>query len=272
MMIMRCKTLLAAFLVAATIGGVFPSSAWADPVLRIYAAGSLKGVLGEAAGVFTAREGIAVKTSFGPSGDFARTAAGRRGGRSVRLRRLGPTPGPGRFGTGGETGDFRQKPGLRPGPGRSGHDPGQFSRYPCCARISGSAPRPRKPIRAATTLGSCSIAPRSCGRAVSPCSTQGRRSWSAAPNRRNRQPVGRLWTYLMEQADVFLLYCNSAKAALEQVPGASIVQPPPELAVIPEYGASVLTHGDRPTAAKFLAFLQSQEGRTLLTKWGFSIP
>lgn len=271
MMIMRCKTLLAAFLVAATIGGVFPSSAWADPVLRIYAAGSLKGVLGEAAGVFTAREGIAVKTSFGPSGTLReRLQAGEAAdlfasadlGQPQALAALGLAEKPVTFAksqvcalaraglamTPDNFLDTLLRKDIRVGTSTPKADPGGDYAWVLFHRAEELRP------------GSFALLDAKAEKLV---------GGPQSPE----PPAGRpLWTYLMEQADVFLLYCNSAKAALEQVPGASIVQPPPELAVIPEYGASVLTHGDRPTAAKFLAFLQSQEGRTLLTKWGFSIP
>jgi molybdate transport system substrate-binding protein len=84
-------------------------------------------------------------------------------------------------------------------------------------------------------------------------------------------PAGRnLAGFLLESraADIVLLYCSGATAVRQDLPGAVIVEPPPALAVAADYGLTVMKNA--PAAAGVVAaFIQSPEGQRILTEAGF---
>ena len=71
-------------------------------------------------------------------------------------------------------------------------------------------------------------------------------------------------------ADIFLSYCTNARDAAREVPGATTIALPPELAVGAEYGMVVLS--DAAPAARFALFVLSPPGQAILAKHGFEAP
>jgi ABC-type molybdate transport system substrate-binding protein len=71
-------------------------------------------------------------------------------------------------------------------------------------------------------------------------------------------------------ADLFLSYCSGAPAILADVPGATVVALPPELAVGAEYGMVVLS--ENPRAARFAQFVLSPAGQAIMARHGFEAP
>jgi ABC-type molybdate transport system substrate-binding protein len=85
-------------------------------------------------------------------------------------------------------------------------------------------------------------------------------------------PQGRnVYGYLVEKgdADVYLAYCTAAIEARAQVPSLQIVQVPEALAVGADYGLTVVK-GARADAQKLADFILSAPGQALLKKHGFS--
>lgn len=267
---MRIKTILATLSLATCLGLAGSASA-EDMGLRIYAAGSLKSLLTEAATAFTAREGIAVQTTFGPSGLLRdRLRSGERADIFASADMANPQiladaglaeapvlfarsrfcamARPGLAMTSENVLDVLLRPDIRVGTSTPGADPGGDYAWVFFRLADKVRPGAFQQLdaKALQLVGG-----------------------PASPEPPAGQP---LWPWLMERADVFLLYCNSARTAAQQLPGASIVLPPAPLDVTPEYGLGILRAGDRQRAERFVRFLRSPEGTSLLTKWGFTAP
>ena len=71
------------------------------------------------------------------------------------------------------------------------------------------------------------------------------------------------------QADIFLTYCTNALVAQRENPGQQIVALPDQLAVGADYGMTVV-NGASANAERFVLFILSSEGQTILTKHGFT--
>jgi ABC-type molybdate transport system substrate-binding protein len=253
-----------------SLGQALPVSA-EDAVLRIYAAGSLRSALTEAAAIFGGREGVAVQTTFGSSGllrdrlqkgepadifasaDMSLPQSLADAGLATppvafARSRLCAMARPGLALTSDTFLDVLLRSDIRVGTSTPGADPGGDYAW-ALFRLADK-------VRPGSFHKLDAKALKLVGGPVAP-----------------EPPAGQqLWPYLMERADVFLIYCNSAETAVKQLPGASIVAPPAGLEVTPEYGLSILASGDRPRAERFLQFLRSPEGAALLTKWGFIVP
>jgi molybdate transport system substrate-binding protein len=74
-----------------------------------------------------------------------------------------------------------------------------------------------------------------------------------------------------QKAEVFLTYCTNAIAAQREEPSLVIVPLPPALAVGADYGLVVMTSA-APEGASFAAFLLGSEGQRALAKSGFAPP
>jgi ABC-type molybdate transport system substrate-binding protein len=248
----------------------FAWSAQAEPLLRVYAAGSLKGALSEAAQSFTAREGIAVQTTFGASGmlrdrlrtgEAAEVFASADMANPQSLAEAGLANQPVRFArnrfcallrpgletTSEQLLDTISRPDMRLGTSTPGADPGGDYAWKLF--------RLADQLRPGSYQLLSSKALQLVGGPTSP-----------------KIPANRpMWAYLMEQADVFLLYCTSAQAAAKEAPGTTVIPVPPALAVEAEYGVAVLKNGgDEQTGQRFATFLLSAEGQAILARWGFS--
>ncbi|MDR3438376.1 extracellular solute-binding protein [Telmatospirillum sp.] len=270
-MIRHPRSIFLTVLLALAFAGVISGAMAAEPALRVYAAGSLKGFLDEATAVFTAREGLPVKVTFGPAGllrqrlqagETADLFASADMAQPQALAEAGLADAPALFARSGVCALVRSGLAMTPdnfldtllrddvrlGTSTPGADPGGDYAWALFHRADS--------LRPGSFAHLDGKAMKLVGGPIAP-----------------EPPAGRpLWAYLMEQADVFLLYCNTAQSAARQVPGATIIHPPAELAVIPQYGISILTQGDHQQAERFLAFLASPEAGALLVKWGFTLP
>lgn len=80
------------------------------------------------------------------------------------------------------------------------------------------------------------------------------------------------WMLGTGQVDLFLAYCTGGKAVLDHLPGASMIELPPELKVTPEIGMTLLSGSTNPAAARFALFILSRQGQEILTRNGFEAP
>lgn len=87
-----------------------------------------------------------------------------------------------------------------------------------------------------------------------------------------KAPDGRhLYAWIMSngQADVFLTYCTNARLATIDAPTLKTIALPPALAVSADYGLAVMKDAP-PPAAEFADFVLSPEGQRILTDLGFA--
>lgn len=85
-------------------------------------------------------------------------------------------------------------------------------------------------------------------------------------------PAGRMvygWHVAEGRADIFLTYCTNALAAQKQYPGQQMVALPGSLAVGADYGLTVI-NGAPPAAQAFAAFISSPEGQKILVSHDFA--
>ncbi|HEY1505872.1 MAG TPA: molybdate ABC transporter substrate-binding protein [Stellaceae bacterium] len=80
------------------------------------------------------------------------------------------------------------------------------------------------------------------------------------------------WHLKEGRADIFLAYCTGAKEALAQLPGATSVALPPELATGADYGLAVLKVADAGKANLLAMYILSAAGQGVLAKYGFEAP
>jgi molybdate transport system substrate-binding protein len=73
--------------------------------------------------------------------------------------------------------------------------------------------------------------------------------------------------FLADRADVMIGYCSGSGPVMQDVPGLTNVALPSALAVGPAYGMAVLS--DHPLAARFALFVMSEQGQTILQRYGF---
>lgn len=89
-----------------------------------------------------------------------------------------------------------------------------------------------------------------------------------------KPPPGRgtyAWVMDQGQADVFLTYCTNAVASQREVPRLKIVQVPAELQVGAAYGLTRRADAS-PTADRFVSYLLSEAGQSVLRRHGFGQP
>ena len=77
------------------------------------------------------------------------------------------------------------------------------------------------------------------------------------------------WHVAEGRADIFLTYCTNAKAALEEYPGQQSVMLPEVLAVAADYGLTVMKDASAGAQA-FARFILSQSGQSILAGYGFA--
>jgi molybdenum ABC transporter molybdate-binding protein len=80
-----------------------------------------------------------------------------------------------------------------------------------------------------------------------------------------------VWLFREKRADIFLSYCTNGPAVVADLPGVTIVQLPPALAVMAGYGLTVLK-GARDGAAQLVLFILSPIGQEILKEHGFDAP
>lgn len=85
-------------------------------------------------------------------------------------------------------------------------------------------------------------------------------------------PAGRTvygWHVAEGRADIFLTYCTNARAAQKENPGQKIIALPEALAVGADYGLTVM-NGASPAAHNFAKFIVSPNGQRILASHGFA--
>ncbi len=73
------------------------------------------------------------------------------------------------------------------------------------------------------------------------------------------------------RADIFLTYCTNATAAHKENAGQQVVALPEALAVVADYGLTVIADA-APGAYRFALFVLSVEGQRILASHGFAAP
>ena len=73
------------------------------------------------------------------------------------------------------------------------------------------------------------------------------------------------------QADIFITYCTNAVVAVREVSGLRSIDVPADVNVSASYGVSIL-NGAPAEADRFVEFLLSPAGMTVLTRHGFASP
>jgi molybdate transport system substrate-binding protein len=259
---------LALALVAAMMN--VPAGA-AEPVI-LYAAGSLRSALTEAAGAFEAASGQKVQPKFGPSGTLKDDIAG--GARADVFASAN-----------------MEHPQALAAARKSGPVV-LFARNRLCALA-----RPGLNVEPATVLDRMLDPNAKLGTSTPRADPSGDYAWevfrkadrlrpgafaaleqkalqlAGAPNSPTAPPGRALYGVLVAdgRADLFLTYCTNAREAKAQNPGQQIVALPDELAVGADYGLTVVTDAS-PRAFQFAMFILSVDGQRVLAKHGFAAP
>jgi molybdate transport system substrate-binding protein len=259
---------LALALVAAMMN--VPAGA-AEPVI-LYAAGSLRSALTEAAGAFEAASGQKVQPKFGPSGTLKDDIAG--GARADVFASAN-----------------MEHPQALAAARKSGPVV-LFARNRLCALA-----RPGLNVEPATVLDRMLDPNAKLGTSTPRADPSGDYAWevfrkadrlrpgafaaleqkalqlAGAPNSPTAPPGRALYGVLVAdgRADLFLTYCTNAREAKAQNPGQQIVALPDELAVGADYGRTVVTDAS-PQAFHFAMFILSVDGQRVLAKHGFAAP
>ena len=254
---------------ALTFVGAMTGTTRADTV-TLYAAGSLKGALGDVAKAYEAKSGNKVETRFGPSGLLRKEIAG---GAKTDVFASANMKHPQALHEAGKAKPVRQfarnklcalvKPGMnvttanllkqmldpkvKLGTSTPKADPSGDYAFESFARAEALKPGAKVILE---------------GKALK---LTGARD-SAAP------PKGRIaygWHVDEGRADIFLTYCTNALAARKQYAGQQMVELPDALAVGADYGLTVMNGA--PAGAEQLAeFILSPDGQKILASYGFS--
>jgi ABC-type molybdate transport system substrate-binding protein len=243
----------------------------AEPVL-LYAAGSLRAALTEAATAFEAASGQKVQTKFGASGTLKDEIAG--GARADVFASAN-----------------MEHPQALAAAGKSA-PVALFARNRLCALV-----RPGLAVDPATLLERMLDPGVKLGTSTPRADPSGDYAWEvfrkadklkpgagAALEKKALQltggpsspvaPAGRaLYGMLVAEgkADLFLTYCTNAREAKAQNGDQRIVALPDELAVGADYGLTVLDGAPSP-AYRFALFVLSVDGQRILAKHGFAAP
>lgn len=242
-------------------------------MVRLYAAGSLKPALTEAAQEFTAAYGIRVEPIWGASGllrgrlergeagdvyasadmgnPLALAKAGKAGPVVAFTRnRLCALTRPGLPVTTDAVLDVMLAPEVKLGTSTPGNDPAGDYAVQVFARAEAMRPG------AARTLEAKALRLTGGGTDAQP-------------------PAGRSaygWHLTEGRADIFLAYCTAGLEAAAQSPGITVVELPPGLSVGAQYGLTALQTGDPRVALPFIGYILSAQGQAVLARYGFDAP
>jgi molybdate transport system substrate-binding protein len=79
------------------------------------------------------------------------------------------------------------------------------------------------------------------------------------------------WHLREGHADIFLAYCSARADLTKDLPDATVINLPPELATGADYGLTLLP-ANNGNAASLALFILSQDGQTILSRNGFDAP
>lgn len=240
--------------------------------IQLYAAGSLRGALTNAAKVFEAESGDTVQMKFGPSGLLKDEIAG---GARADVFASANMEHPAALHAAGKSGPVRM-----------------FARNALCALV-----RPGLAVDGATLLDRMLDPAIKLGTSTPKSDPSGdyafamfRKAESIKPGARAalenkalmlmgsadsvQPPPGETiygWNVATGRADIFLAYCTAARAARGQHPDQQIVALPDALTVGADYGLTVIA-GAPPAAARFVDFILGERGQAILVQYGFGRP
>jgi len=239
--------------------------------VRVYAAGSLRAALIEAAAAFKAHGGAEVQFEFGPSGVLRdRLAKGERADVFASANMEHPQA----LAASGKAGAVRM-----------------FARNRLCALAPAKAG-----ITPANLLDRMLDANVKLGTSTPKADPSGDYAWQVFERAEKLKPgayetlskkalqlVGgpgspapppnrTAYASLVAggQADIFLTYCTNAVLAQREEPGLATIALPDSLAVGAEYGL-VTMNGASAEGEAFARFLQSPAGQQVLAAWGFHV-
>jgi molybdate transport system substrate-binding protein len=244
------------------------------PVVRLHAAGSLRAAMSDLAKAYSAAYGVQVEATYGPSGGLAdRLAKGEPGdvfasadmGNPQALTlagKAGPTVlfarnhlcailRPGLEATPATLLAAMLDPSVRVATSTPKIDPGgdyaflMFQRADVMRPGSG-ATLEAKALKIGNVPGSLPVPPSVTNAAA--------------------------WLFREKRADIFLSYCTNAPAAAAELPGLTIVNLPPALAVEASYGLTILNGANVDKAAQFALYILSPAGQRILAEHGFDAP
>ena len=249
-----------------------PFAVVAAPGVTLYAAGSLRGALGEAATAYGQASGVEVATQFGPSGQMReRIEAGEPAtlfasadfGHPKKLFDQGKADPPVVF--------VRNRLCLlaRPGVTVDSADPLSAMLDPAL-KLGTSTPKNDPSGDYAWALFAKAEALHPGARAA----LEGKALQLVGGKDAAVPPEGRsavAWHMGEGRADLFLSYCTSGKVAADELPGLQALALPDQLAVGADYGLVVLAGPpeQQAAAARFAMFILSPEGQGILARWGF---
>ncbi|EWY37744.1 hypothetical protein N825_09190 [Skermanella stibiiresistens SB22] len=240
--------------------------------IRLHAAGSLKAALSEVASAYTAETGAPVEAMFGSSGLIRRRLERGELGDIFASADLGNPMTLSHLGLAGPVVLFARnhlcaivRPGLELTPrtlltslldpsiklatSTPGADPSGDYAWAMFAKAEAVLPGSRERLEAkALTL-------------------------TGGPNSPH-PPVGRTvygWHIQEGRSDVFLTYHTAARHVPSELPGATVVELPPELGVAAEYGLTVMENADRAKALPLVLYIMSPPGQRILARHGFAV-
>lgn len=245
------------------------STAAAAQEVRLYAAGSLRGVMNEIGAAFQQQSGTKVSGEFGPSGLLRdRLAQGEaadvfasanmehpqalaQGGRAgpVRLfarNRLCALASPAAKATTDNLLDRMLDPAVKLGTSTPKADPSGDYAWALFAKAEALRPGARAALEAKAL--------KLTGGPDSP------------PPPKDRSVYGML--VADGKADLFLTYCTNAVVAQREQPALRVIQVPATLSVGADYGLTVLL-GAGPQGAAFAEFILSAPAQAILARHGF---
>jgi molybdate transport system substrate-binding protein len=248
---------------------VFPTVALADTV-ELYAAGSLRGALTDAAKAFEAKTGNKVEAKFGASGLLKNEIAGGANAQVFASANMEHPQALHDAGKGGPVVRFaRNKMCALANPLLKVDGTNLLARMlDPLVKLGISTPRADPSGDYAIEIFRKAEAIKSGAQAELEKKAHqltGSAS-SAAP------PAGRLvygWLIAEGKADIFLTYCTNARAAQKQNSGQQIIELPDNLSVGADYGLTVID-GAPPAAQSFANFIVSPDGETILASYGFA--
>jgi molybdenum ABC transporter molybdate-binding protein len=257
-------------LVLAIIGVIGMTNLARAETIQLYAAGSLRAALNEAARAFQSKTGNTVQAKYGPSGVLKDEIAGgakadvfasanmthpqalsaaKKSGPVLRFarNRLCALVKPGLAVNSASLLDRMLDPQVKLGTSTPKADPSGDYAFEVFRKAEAVKPGAQAVLekKALQLTGNPSSAQPPAGRAVY--------GWHVAEGR----------------ADIFLAYCTATREAKQQNPDQQIVELPDNLAVGADYGLTVIA-GAPAAAQGFAEFILSPDGQKILTGHGFA--
>jgi molybdenum ABC transporter molybdate-binding protein len=257
-------------LVLTIIGVIGMTNLARAETIQLYAAGSLRAALNEAARAFQSKTGNPVQAKYGPSGVLKDEIAGgakadvfasanmthpqalsaaKKSGPVLRFarNRLCALVKPGLAVNSASLLDRMLDPQVKLGTSTPKADPSGDYAFEVFRKAEAVKPGAQAVLekKALQLTGNPSSAQPPAGRAVY--------GWHVAEGR----------------ADIFLAYCTATREAKQQNPDQQIVELPDNLAVGADYGLTVIAGGSA-AAQGFAEFILSPDGQKILTGHGFA--